>query len=87
MSVNDIKKALEEKNLVIGKKTVIKGIKGENINKVFYASNCPKEFIKDLKHYSEAVKLKVEEFKEDSSKLGQTCGKPFPVLIVGVKKQ
>ena len=50
-------------------------------------SNCPKEQVKDLKHYSEAAKLKIAKFEGDSAKLGQTCGKPFSILMVGIKKQ
>lgn len=85
MSVKDIKSALEEKKLVIGTRTVMKGIKKGDIGNIFYASNCPKETVKDLDHYRKTSKLSVEEFKGDSVKLGQTCGKPFSVLLVGIK--
>ena len=87
MSVDDIKKALDDKKLIIGTKTVMKGTKKGDIKNVFYASNCPEEIVKDLNHYANTSKLSVEEFKGDSVKLGQTCGKPFSVLLVGIKNQ
>ena len=86
MPVKDIKTALDDKKLVIGSRTVMKGIKKGEINNVFYASNCPKETIKDLNHYTKTSKLLTEDFKENSVKLGQICGKPFSVLLVGIKK-
>ena len=85
MSVKDIKSALDDKRLVIGTRTAMKSIKQGNVKNVFYASNCPKETVKDLDHYKKTSKLVVEEFKGDSVKLGQTCGKPFSVLLVGIK--
>jgi ribosomal protein L30E len=86
MSINDIKKAREDNKLVVGTRTVMKGIKNGNIQSVFYASNCPDETVKDLEHYKKASKVSAEEIKGDSVKLGQTCGKPFTVLMVGIKK-
>ena len=80
----DIKSALEEGRVVIGTRTVMKALKTGKVKSVLYASNCPKETVKDLEHYVKASGIKAEEFKGDSSKLGQTCGKPFTVLLVGI---
>lgn len=87
MSVKDIKDALDNKKAVIGTRTVIKGIKEGKIENIFYASNCPKEAVKDLNHYAKTSKVSVEGFNGDSVKLGQICGKPFSVLLVGIKNK
>ena len=86
MSNNSIKKALEEKKLVIGTKTVMKRLKNGDVENIFYASNCPEETVTDLNHYVKTSKISMDMFKGDSVKLGQICGKPFTVLIIGIKK-
>ncbi len=80
----DIKSALEEGRVVIGTRTVMKALKSGKVKNVLYASNCPDEMVKDLDHYAKASVIKIEEFKGNSAKLGQTCGKPFTILLVGI---
>lgn len=82
----EIAKALKEGKLLIGSRSVLKGIKAGSVKEVFYAKNCPQGTLKDLEHYSEAAKMEVKEFPENSIRLGEICGKPFSVLLVGVKK-
>jgi large subunit ribosomal protein L30e len=82
----EIKEAMKEKKIVIGSRTVIKCVKGGHINNVIYASNCPEETRKDLEYYSKSGFLGLKEFKGSSVQLGELCGKPFNVLLVGIKK-
>jgi large subunit ribosomal protein L30e len=84
--MKDIKEALEDGSLLIGSRSVMRGIKTGKIKKIFYASNCPKESVKDLNYYTKTSKISAEEFSGDSGKLAQICGKPFNILMVGIKK-
>jgi large subunit ribosomal protein L30e len=87
MIVNkDIKDALKSRKLLMGSKTVLRGVKGKLLNTVIYASNCPDDVIKDLNHYSKISGVKLEEFNGNSVQLGEICGRPFAMLMVGVKK-
>lgn len=80
-----IKEAHESGKLLIGSKSVIKGVKLGKISKIFCASNCPESYRKTLSMQAKS-KAEVLEFQGDSVRLGETCGKPFTVLMVGVKK-
>jgi len=84
--MKEIKDALKSKKLVIGTRVVMKGLKKGSLETVLFASNCPENIRKDLNHYADISKIKVNEFKGDSLKLGEICGKPFTILMVGVKK-
>ena len=82
----EIKEAMKEKKIIIGSRTVIKGVKKGHINSVVYASNCPDETRKDLEYYSKSGFLGLKEFQGNSVQLGELCGKPFNVLLVGIRK-
>ncbi|MEM7816111.1 MAG: ribosomal L7Ae/L30e/S12e/Gadd45 family protein [Candidatus Aenigmatarchaeota archaeon] len=86
LSLNQIKEAEKEKKLVIGSRTVIKGIKRGIIHSVIYASNCPETIRKDLEYYAKNLFISIRQFEGNSLQLGEACGKPFSVLLVGIKK-
>lgn len=77
--------ALKEKRTVIGSRTVMKFLKNGKLEMVFYASNCPEERVKDLKYYSKISGIPVKRFSGTSKDLGEVCGKPFTILMVGIK--
>lgn len=81
-----IKMAIRDKKLVIGSKETIKGVKNGKIKAVVYASNCPKNKIKDLNHYTTLSNIDLKKFEGDSKKLGELCGKPFNTIIIGIVK-
>ena len=81
-----IKKALEEGKAVIGRNRVLRLVKSGKGETVYYAENCPAEWVKELRFYSGISKAQVEEFGGGSDKLGQLCGKPFNVTLLGIKK-
>lgn len=82
----DIKAAIKAKKLMIGRRSVIRGLKSGDISSVVYSSNCPDVLRKDLEHYASVSKASVKGFGSDSVKLGEICGKPFNVLVAGIKK-
>jgi len=82
----EIKEAMKEKRIIIGSRTVMKGVKRGHINSVIYASNCPQETRKDLEYYSKSGFLGLKEFQGNSVQLGELCSKPFNVLLVGIRK-
>ena len=82
----DIKSAVKSKNLIMGSRTVLKNLKNDNLSTVVYASNCPDEMLKDLNYYSKISGIKFEKFEGNSVQLGEICGKPFKILVVGIRK-
>jgi len=82
----EIREAGKKKKLLIGSRVVIKALKNGKLKAVVYAKNCPEERIKDLNYYEKISKIKVIAFNDDSKRLGQVCGKPFNILMVGISK-
>ncbi|RLI99386.1 MAG: hypothetical protein DRP03_03625 [Candidatus Aenigmatarchaeota archaeon] len=80
-----IAKAASEGNITLGTKSVIKGIKNSEIEKVIYATNIPQHILNNLKYYSKHFSIEIESFGNDSRHLGELCGKPFSVLVIGIK--
>ena len=85
-SEKTIKDALKGGKLVIGKNSVTNSMKNGSLTIVFYSANCLAEFVKELEYYSRISKVPVQKFDGDSAKLGQMCGKPFKIVILGIEK-
>ncbi len=81
-----IKDAHESGKLLIGSRSVVKGVRTGKVMHVVYASNCPEGYRKSIAMQAKSGKADVLEFKGDSVRLGETCGKPFTVLMIGIKK-
>jgi large subunit ribosomal protein L30e len=85
-TTQEIKEAIKEKKIIIGSRTVMKGVKRGHVTSLIYASNCPEGMMKDLAYYSKSNFVAIKEFGGSSLQLGEACGKPFNVLVVGIKK-
>jgi len=79
-----IKDAHDSGKLLIGSRSVARGIKSGKVTHVVLASNCPDDCKRKV--IAAGSKIDVIESKSDSVRLGETCGKPFTVLMVGIKK-
>ena len=82
----EIKSAMKEKRLIIGERSVVRGLKQNAIKSIICASNCPKDKYDDLKYYSRHVDVDVKKFKGNSRQLGEACAKPFNISVLGIKK-
>ena len=86
MSEKIIKKAVSDGKAVMGISEVTGGMKAGGLSSVFYASNCPGEMLRQLTYYASLSKVSLEKFGGDSVKLGQVCGKPFNITVLGIRK-
>ena len=85
-SEKTIKDALKAGKSVIGKESIMKAAKNGKLSEVICASNCPDKIMEELVFYSKMSKLAISEFKGNSAELGQLCGKPFKIIILGIEK-
>ncbi|MBN2052637.1 ribosomal L7Ae/L30e/S12e/Gadd45 family protein [Candidatus Woesearchaeota archaeon] len=85
MSVDEIKKQLKSKVLVIGADKVLKALKNKELVKVFLASNAPKGLVNDIAHYAPMVRVEVENLEVPNDELGVVCKKPFSIAAIGMK--
>ena len=82
----EIKKALKEKKVLIGSRSVLKAAKTGRLGSVVYASNTPGNTLSDIRHYADTSKINTQEFPGNSVQLGELCGKPFSILLLGITK-
>ena len=81
-----IKDALKDKKPVIGRQEVLRMAKLGLLESIIYAVNCPPQNVEELEYYSRISKIGLHKFGKSSSNLGQLCGKPFNIIILGIKK-
>jgi len=87
MSIStDIKTAIKKKKIVMGSRSVVKSLKNGKTESVIYATNLPKATMRDLNRYSNISKVGLKGFDGNSAELGELCGKPFPILMLGIRK-
>jgi len=86
MSLQEIKKALDSKKLVIGLKESVKNIKLGKISQVYLANNCPENTKKDIQRYSKIAKIDFKVLNKSNEDLGVLCKKPFSISVLSILK-
>ena len=81
-----INEALKEGKVLMGSSSVFRQLKKGGLERIICASNLPASSRKGLDHYVSVSGIEVKEFDGDSAKLGERCGKPFNILLIGIKK-
>ncbi len=79
--MEDLKKALQENKVIIGKDRVLEKLRTGKLEKVYLSSNCPKMVKEDIKHLADIHKIKVIETSSDNEQLGTICKKPFSISV------
>jgi large subunit ribosomal protein L30e len=85
MTVQELRTALNNKNVIIGTKRTIKYLKIKNVKLVILANNCSENIKKDIEHYANLSEVKVETFDGTGKQLGIFCGKPFSITALAIK--
>jgi large subunit ribosomal protein L30e len=83
---NDIKDAMKSKKALLGTRSVMSAVKGARLNSLIYAKNAPESVVSDLRHFTNISGIEAQEFPGNSVELGELCGKPFSVLLLGITK-
>lgn len=83
---NEIKEAMKGNRLLIGSNCVLRDIKKGNIQSLILSTNLPAARKKELNSQASVAGIEVKEYEGDSAKLGEACGKPFNILLIGIKK-
>ncbi|MBW2981304.1 50S ribosomal protein L30e [Candidatus Woesearchaeota archaeon] len=84
--IEDIKKAVKEKKIIIGTLRTMKALKLGKVSKIFLTLNCPEDVKEDIEYYSKLGKVKVVKLKQPSVELGTICKKPFPISVLSFTK-
>lgn len=78
--------AAEKGKLAVGTRSVMRELKRGKITAVLHAENCPAEPLTNIKQMATISNAKVEGFKGNSRALGEALGKPFNIVLVGIRK-
>jgi large subunit ribosomal protein L30e len=84
MTLQEIKKNLDNDNLIIGYDKTLKNLKLGKISKVYLSVNCPDEIKEDVKRYANINKTDVEILKKNNEDLGVLCKKPFSISVLSI---
>ena len=79
MTNQELRDAINNKNVIIGTKRTIKYLKINGVKLVILANNCPENIRNDVDQYSKLADVKVETFDGSGKQLGIFCGKPFAI--------
>ncbi len=86
---NEIKEAVKSGKILMGSNVVMRSLKSGHVKSIIYASNIPELTKTEMDHYASLSgdkEFNIREYEGDSAKLGEACGKPFMVLLIGIKK-
>lgn len=86
VSPKELKDALKAGKVVTGRAEVVRAVKKGLLETVLCASNCPKPVFEEMEYYSKLTKAGLDRSGSSSAMLGQLCGKPFSVMVLGIKK-
>ena len=81
MSLDNLKKAIKEKKLIIGTEETIKSLKKGEVKEVFVAKNCPGILRRKVKNYGEITGAIITELEETNEEIGSICKKPFSINL------
>lgn len=82
--INDLKKSLTAKKVVIGKEETVKNIKHGKIGKVYLSNNVQKDVKNDIERYSKIAKIEFVVLDKSNEELGIICKKPFSISVLSV---
>jgi large subunit ribosomal protein L30e len=82
----EIKEAIKARKTLIGTRSVMKAFMTGHLKSVIYARNTPPRTLSDIRHYANITGSATQEFTGSSAELGELCGKPFSILLLGIKK-
>ena len=84
--MKDLKEAVKDnKRLVIGTQRTLKKLKMNEVKKVYVSSNCPKDVLEDVEHYSKVHNISLVKLKETNEELGVICKKPFHISVLSLE--
>jgi large subunit ribosomal protein L30e len=86
MTLEDLKKAVGNKNLILGSQRTVKELKKGSLKKIFLASNCDKATKETIEINAKVLKVDVSKLNITSEELGIIVKKPFSVSVASLLK-
>lgn len=84
--IEEIQSALKEGRVTIGYKKSLEFIKNNSPKLIVMTQNIPEKEKREVEHNAKLSGAKIEIFEGSSKELGVICGKPFPIMLLVIKK-
>lgn len=85
MDINTaIKRIIRTGKVEYGNKKAVNLILNNKAKLVIVSSNCPRDILQDIEHYSKLTNTPVFKYNGTSLELGEVCGKPFVIANLTV---
>ncbi|MBN1923964.1 MAG: ribosomal L7Ae/L30e/S12e/Gadd45 family protein [Nanoarchaeota archaeon] len=84
-TIEEIKKAMKDKKLIVGQKSTVRMLKSKKTSLVVVSSNAPAAVKKELENLSRIAGAEFVDSEKNNLELGATCRKPFGVMVLSVK--
>lgn len=85
-ALDEIRKLLKTKKLVVGTQRTLKGLRTGKVSKVYYTVNCAGRVKSDILHFSKLASAEPVELELDNRELGVVCKKPFSISVLSIAK-
>ncbi len=85
--INEIKKLLGTKKLIIGTERTIKKLKQGGIARVYLAANTSEKIKGDIQYYCGLGGVEFELLSKSNEDLGAFCKKQFKISVLSVAKE
>ncbi len=79
-----VAQAVSTGKVIMGTDKSLKALKRGQAKLAIVSSNCARETLEDVKHYTKLSGVQLHVFDGDSTSLGLACGKPFSVDMLVV---
>jgi len=80
--MDELKKALKEKDIIFGTKSTIKRLKLGKAKVVLIASNCPSKVKEDIEYYAKLSGVKIIKLDIPDLEVGMICKKRHSVAVL-----
>ena len=82
----EVQDAVKAGAVVLGYNETLELIRNGSPRMAVVANNAPDARLAELSHDAKLSGVRLETFEGDSKELGLICGKPFPVMVLAIKR-
>ena len=86
-AVEEIKKLVKDKRLVLGSERTLKNLRMGKCVKVWFSANVSEEAKEDVLRYAKLANVPVEQLTIPNDELGLICKKQFAVSLLSLAKE
>ncbi len=83
--LDELKNAVKNDKILLGKDTVLKAIRDKSIKKVVLSSNTPNDLREDIEKYASLSEIPVENVDMNNEEMGTFCKRKYHVSVLALK--